>query len=216
MRIASWIFVGCAVVLLIGVFVPSIAVEVRGVTVRRASLSLYKISTDRGIARALFGRYSHSEGRKVGEALTGALVPHLGRNKVHLDDAQDAMSTLDELSDEDVEHAGWAITAAVWALMVLSIAMAALVLGELLRPEYRTRRTIVAALLSLVVAALAAGAYLGCKEAVWQANDEIGSNLLALAAGAYILPVAALVAFGSIVTANVLARRARPAAPKRR
>jgi hypothetical protein len=214
-RIASWIFVACAVVVLVAVFVPSIAVEVHGFTPRKASLSLYKISTDRGIARALFGRYSHSQGRKVGEALTAALVPRMGSNKVHLDDAQDAMSTLDELSDEDVKHAGWAIMGAVWALILLSIVMAGLVIGELVRPEVRTRRTIVAAVLSLVVAALGVGAHLGCGEAVFQANDEIGRDLLALAVGAYLLPVAAVVAFGAIVTANVLARRGRAAPTSR-
>ena len=211
MRVASWVFIACAAVALICVFLPSIELSVHGITTRRATLSLYKVSTDRDLARALFGRYSRSSGRRVGEALTSALVPRMGSNKAHLDDAQDAMSTLDEFSDADVKHAGWAITSAVWALIVLSIGMAALVLGELLRHEYRTRRAIYAALIAVVVAALAIGSHLGCREAVWQANDEIGRDLMSLAAGAYLLPLAGLGALAAIITANVLARRARPA-----
>lgn len=211
MRIASWIFIACAAIALVCVFLPSMQLSVHGITTHKATLSLYKISRDRDLARALFGRYSQSQGRRVGEALTSTLVPHMGSNKAHLDDAQDAMSTLDQFSDADVKHAGWAITAAVWALIVLSIVMAGLVLAELLRHEYRTRRAVYAGLISLFVAALAVGAHVGCREAVWQANDEIGRDLLELAAGAYLLPVAGLGALAAIVTANVLARRARSA-----
>jgi hypothetical protein len=206
-------FVVCAAIAALGVFLPSIELEVHGVTVRRASLSLYRISRERELARALFGRYSRSEGRRVGEALTAALVPRLGANKAHLDDAQDAMQTLDELSDADVRHAGQAISAAVWALLALSIAMAGLVLVELLRDAYRTRRAVYACLIAVVDAALAVGMHLGCREAVWQANDQIGRELLALAAGAYILPLAATSALAAIVTASVLARRRRAPEP---
>jgi hypothetical protein len=214
-RIASWVFVVSALCAFLSAFLPCIDVTVGGLTPRRTSLSLYKITTERKLAGALFGKYSRSHGRVVAEKLTDALVPRMGSHKAHLDDAQDAMQTLDELSEDDVRNAGLAITIAVWTLLVLSAAMALLVLGELVRREYRRRRTLYAGLISVVVGAIAVGAHLGVREAVWQANDELGSDSFGLAVAAYLLPAAGVIALGAAITANVLAWRGRAAPPSR-
>jgi len=206
-RIASWLFVVCAAVTAISVFLPAIELEVHGHGVQRASLSLYKATTDRQLARALFGRYRRSSGRRLGEAVTSMLVPRMGSNKAHLDDAQDAMSTLDSLDDDDIRHAGIGLAVAVWALVGLALAMAMLVLGELMRETYRVWRAGVACALAVVVAALAVGARIGCGEAVWEANDEVGYDLVGVATAAHLLAVAACGALVAIATAVVLARR---------
>jgi hypothetical protein len=214
-RIASWVFVVSALCAFLSMFLPSIELTVGGLTPRRGSLSLYKISTERKLARALFGRYTHSHGRVVAEKLTDAIAPRLGAHKIHLDDAQDAMETLDELSEDDVREAGLAITIGVWTLLVLSGAMAVLVLGELVRREYRARRMVYAGLIALVVGAIAVGAHLGLREAVWQANDELGHDTFELGIAAYLLPTAGVIAFGAAVVTGVLAWRGRAAPPRR-
>ena len=211
MRIALWIFVTCAAIAAVSAFLPALELRVHGFAPRRTSLSLYTAARDRELARALYGRYARSAGRVWGEAATGALVPHLGRHKVHLDDAQDAMQTLDELDDADVRHAGMAIAGAVWTLLAACVVMAALGFGELMGGELRPRRLYAAAALAVLAAALGVGALLGCREAAWQANDELGANALAAGGGIYLLPLAACVALGAISCAIVLARRARRA-----
>jgi hypothetical protein len=207
-RVASWIVVACAVLTAVAVFLPAIQLEVHGHAVTRASLSLYKATTDRELARALFGKYRRSSGRRMGEAVTAMLVPRLGQNKAHLDDAQDAMSALDSLDDADIRHAGIGLEIGVWALVVLAAAMAALVFAELMREGGpRTRRLAVACALAVIVAALAVGARIGCGEAVWEANDEVGYDVVGLATGARVLAFAACGALVAIVAAVVLARR---------
>ena len=206
-----WIFVACAVLAAVGAFVPSLELEVHGLTSRRASLSLYKAARDRELARALYGRYARSAGRVWGESATSALLPHLGRHKAHLDDAQDAMQTLDELDDADVRHAGQAIAAAVWTLLAACALMAALAFGELMRGEPRARRLYAAGALAVLVAALGIAAHVGCREAVFEANDELGGRALALGYGAYLIPAAACAALGAITGAVVLLRRSRRA-----
>jgi hypothetical protein len=210
-RIASWVFVVCALCAFVSAFLPCIELTVGGLTPRRGSLSLYKISTERELARALFGKYSHSHGRVMAEKLTNAIAPRLGSNKLHLDDAQDAMQTLDELNDDDVRNAGLAIMIGVWMLLVLSAVMGLLVLGELTRREFRTRRALYAGLVSLVVAVITVGAHLGLREAVWQANDELGHDSFGLAVAGYLLPAAGVIALGAAIAANVLAWRGRRA-----
>ena len=211
MRIASWLFVACAALAVVSVFLPSLQVEVHGFTGKRTSVSLYKAVHDRQLARALFGRYRRSAGRSWGEAATAVLVPRMGKHKVHLDDAQDAMETLDELDDDDVRHAGQALAVAVWTLLGACALMAMLVTAELVGTTSRARRMWGAAALSVLVALLAIGALLGCREAAWQANDELGTHNVVLGIGAYLLPVMACGALVAITSAIVLQRRARRA-----
>ena len=210
MRIAAGLFIGCALIVLISVFLPALRPRaVHGFTIRRASVSLYKASTDRELARALFGKYTRSSSRRIGESVTNALVPRLGKNKAHLDDAQDAMQTLDQFDDDDVRHAGWALTAAVWFLILASLAMVVAFAAELSRKAFRPRRALVVAIGALVVAILAVGAHLGCREAVWQANDEIGYETLELGLGAYLLAISGCAAFLAAGVTYVLARKRR-------
>jgi hypothetical protein len=54
---------------------------------------------------------------------------------------------------------------------------------------------------------IAVALHIGCREAVWQANDEVGYTTLALGPGAYLLPLAAIAALAIAIGKLRAARR---------
>ena len=202
MRIAAWVFVVCAVLSITAIFVPAVELQLSGGAIsRKTSLSLYQLSTSRDLVRSYLRAYKRAPGKKLGEGLAGALMPRVGKNvRGHLDDVRDAMTTLDDVKDSDVVLVGRILTATVWTLLVLLAVMAGLVFADTMRGTFRRRRAIAAASLGLITSAIAIVALLAVREAVWQANDELGRDLVATAFGAYMLPVTAL---GALAAAAV-------------
>lgn len=211
MRVASWAFVLCAVLGAIGVFMPSIDLRFGGRAVtRRAQLSLHAASTDRELVRNLIAAYHRSSKRQLGGQLVRAVTPRAsGRPRAALEDARDAMAALDDVSDDDVRTAGMIFTIVLWALLGLDAVMAALVFTELMRGAFRRGRLIAALAASVVVAAIAVALHLACREAVWEANDEVGRTAVVLAAGAYVIPFSGVAAM--IAAIVLVARRTRAA-----
>ena len=203
MRVAGWAFVMCTVLGAIGAFLPSIELRLGGSAVsKRTQLSLHAASSDRELVRRLLVAYRGSAPRRVGAELVRTVSPRAsGRTRAALDDARDAMDTLDEVGDDDVRTAGMVFAITLWTLLGLQAAMAGLVFTELMRDGYRQSCLVAALVLSVVVAATAIALHLGCREVVWQANDEVGRTAVALRVGAYVLPVAAI---GSLIAAIVL------------
>lgn len=207
MRVASWLFVLCVALGAVGVFLPSVELRPGGAAVsRRVDVSLYKLASDRALARRLLATYRASEKRRLGAKILHGVAPRVaGRARAALDDARDAMAALDDVSDDDVRIAGIALVAALCALLGLDAIMAALVFGELMRGSQRRGRQIVALVASLVVAVIGIALHLACREAVWQANDEVGRSALVLGPGAYVVPLAGVAAFALAVV--LVARR---------
>lgn len=221
MRVASWVFVLCAMLVGIGVFVPSLELPVHDRAVhKRTDLSLYKIASDRERARKLLALYRGSSQRRIGGKIARTLSPRVGgRAHAALGDALDAMDTLDEVSDDDVRTAGIALIAALCALLGLEALALLLVFGELMRigptrqpggrgRGHRRGRLVAALIAQVPVTAIAVGLYLVCREAAWQANDEVGRTVLVLGPGAYFVLIAGI---AGLVTAIVLVAR-RPIA----
>ncbi len=208
MRVASWAFVLCAALGAAGVFLPGIDLRFGGRAVtRRAQLSLHAASTDRELVRSLIAAYHRNSRRQLGAQLVRTVTPRAsGRPRAALEDARDAMATLDEVSDDDVRTAGTVFTIVLWALLGLDAVMAGLVFGELMSGAYRRGRLIAALAASVAAAAIAIALHLACREAVWEANDEVGRTTVVLAAGAYVIPIAAVAA---LVAAVVLVARRR-------
>jgi len=201
-RIAAWVFVVCAVLSITAIFVPAVELHLSGGAVsRKTSLSLYQLSTSRDLVRSYLRAYKRAPGKKLGEGLASALMPRVGKGlRGHLDDVHDAMTTLDEVEDKDVVLVGRILTATVWTLLVLLAVMAGLTFADTMRGAFRRNRAIAGVALGVVTSALAIAALLAVREAVWQANDELGRELVATAFGAYMLPVAAL---GALAAAAV-------------
>jgi hypothetical protein len=211
-RLASWVFVIAAVLGAIGVFLPSVELQLGGTSVsRRTRISLYTASRDRDLVRRLIAAYHTSSKRKLSGDLVRTVSPRVGgRVRSVLEDARDAMDMLDDTSDDDVRTAGAGFTAALAALLALDAVMILLVFPSLMRGTFRRGPLIGALVASLLATAIAGALHLACREAVWRANDEVGVTTVALAAGAYVIPLAALV---NLAAAIALLRRRRPAAP---
>jgi hypothetical protein len=208
------IFVACTAMCALSIFVPSVAVEIGGVTVsKRASLSLWQASTNTDIAKRIVGAFNGNSKRRLGEALTAALLPHArGGLRGHLDDAHSALEAVD-VSDSDIDTGGRVLEIVLFGFFMLAGVAIAVVFVELMRPAIRRKRVIIALVLSVVVAALAIGFHLLCREGVWQANDSIGKDALGLAAGAWLMPVMGVGALAALVTVLVMMQRLQKSVP---
>ena len=211
MRVASWFLVLCTVLGGVAVFFPNIRLDVGGhILGKHSEISLYRISTDREMVRTMLAVYRHNRQRKLGDSLIHKVVPHLsdrlGKAKGSLEDVRDAMDTLDDLTDDDLKTAGTIYTAAFWGLLGLQAALILLVFPAMFRGAAGRGRRVVALIVALLVAVLAVGFHFGCREVVWEANDEFSHTILTLAPAAYLVPIAAVLAlFASIA---LLTRRA--------
>lgn len=203
MRVVSWVFVLCAVAAATGVFMPCL--EITAVRTKRGSVSLYEASTHRALARKLIAAYQKSRGRALGELVTGAALKHV-KNE-YVGDASDAMSTLDEVSDQDVAMAGTALVVAIWLFLALQAIGGVLVLGQLVGDVWRRRRLIAIVAMAVVSSVIGVAMMLVCREAAWQANDEIGRAVLGAGAGVYVMTVASLAGLACAIVRLVAGAR---------
>ena len=185
----------------IGVFLPSVAVQVSGTTVsHRATLSLYRADTNREAVRRWLQGYGRSQSKRVGGALVAVLLPRThGAVNDHLDDVHSAMSDLEGVSDEDVRTVGTILQVTLWSFLALHVLAGGLVLRGLVRGTHRRAPLVVAAGLTLVIAAVSVLLYLLWSGAVFEVNDEIGHEVIGMAVGAYVSPLAGLGAFAAVV-----------------
>jgi hypothetical protein len=203
-RVVSWIFVLCALASATGIFMPSL--ELRAVRVKRANVSLYELGAHRALATRVIAAYHKSHGRALGEALMGIAVKHT-KNE-YLGDAHDAMTTLDDVSDNDVRTLGTVLVVVIWAYLALQAVMGLLVLGSLVGDVYRKRRLALVTGLSVLSSAIAIGLLMVCREAAWQANDEIGHTVLGAGVGPSLMAIASVIGLVAIVTVLVAHLRA--------
>ena len=86
-----------------------------------------------------------------------------------------------------------------------------LVLGQLVGDVWRRRRLIAIVAIALVSSAIGVAMMLVCREAAWQANDEIGRAFLGAGAGVYVMTVASLAGLACAIAVAIgrLRQRAR-------
>ena len=204
MRVVAWAFIICTLVGVAGVFVPAVGLRTTvGPLARKTSLSLWQASNDKELVRRFVASYGKSSSKRYGAALIAVLGPHVhGRVKSNLDDAHDAMETLDTLHDDDVVTGARAFQIALWVFLGLHAVMGFLIFSNLMDGRYRTRTLVLSILASVVVSAMAIAIYWACGEAVFEANDELGLEVVTTRIAATLLPLAAL---GGLVSLLVLA-----------
>ncbi len=209
MRIASWALIVCAMVAALGLFMPCLEVRIHGALLsKRTTLSLYSANNHEDLVRKLLRAYRTSSRRHL-----GATVIEAARSRVHgrlgdaLGDARDAMDTLDDVTDDDVRHAGTALAATVWTFLGLASVVIALAFVETMRASYRKRRLVAALVATVFIAAIGVAIFLGCRELAWEANDELGADAVKLGIAAYVIPIASVSALASAVL--LLVRRSR-------
>lgn len=193
MRVASWVFVACAALGAAGMFLPAIEVEGFG---SHGGRSLYQLGRDRELAKRMLARYRAH--RAIAEKTSDTALRHTGKKakQLHVDDARDAMSTLDDISDADVAHGTLALSILVWTFVALEVGAIVLVVPATQGPV-RRRRVIGALVLAVVIGVIAIAVRWGCGFAL----DEIDLDQLALGPGPF---VAAAAAVGAIAAATVI------------
>lgn len=208
MRLVSWIFVLCALASATGIFMPGL--ELRAVRVKHGSVSLYELASHRALAARVIAAYHKSRGRALGEALTAVVVKRT--HNEYLGDASDAMSTLDDISDQDVRTLGTVLVVTIWGFLAIQAVMGLLVLGSLVGDVYRKRRLVLVTVLAAVSSAISIGLMMVCREAAWEANDEIGHAVLGAGVGPTLMTAASVIGFVAIAAVLIAhLRRARTA-----
>ena len=214
MRVAAWAFIVCTLLGVVGVFVPAVGLRTEvGPLARRTSLSLWQASNDKELVRRFVASYGKSTSKRYGAALIRVLGPRAhGRVKSNLDDAHDAMETLDALHEEDVATGARAFQIALWVFLGLHAVMGFLIFSNLMDGRYRTRTLVLSILASVLVSATAIGIYWVCGAAVLEANDELGIDLVTTRIGATLLPAATVGGLAALLVLAIL--RARLPAPE--
>lgn len=192
MRVAAQAAIVCALLCVLGVFLPAGRLDLGGkLGASRTSRSFYQLGKSTDAVRAFLARYRASTAKHLGAKALDKLAPHLpGRLQSPTREVQDAMATLDELRDEDVRTVGTITAVTMWSLLALNLVVIALVF----RTDGRTARLRVAAALvgSLLTAAIAVAVHLVLRTVVAEANAEVERTLFSLRGGAYLMPVAAV------------------------
>ncbi len=207
-RVVSWLFVLCALAAATGVFMPCL--ELTALRTKHGSISLYDAGRHRAVASRVIAAYHKSRGRALGELLTGAALKHVSNE--YLGDAHDAMTTLDDVSDQEIQRAGTALVVVIWLFVVLQALAALLVLGQLVGDVWRRRRLLAIVGIAVVNAAIGVGLYLVCKEAAFEANDEIGKNVIGEGPGPLVMAAASVVGLASAIAVAIGRLRQRAAA----
>jgi len=211
-RVVSWLFVLCALAGATGVFMPCL--EVTAIKTKHGSLSLYDAGSHRAIAARVIAAYHKSHSRALAELFTGKALAHV-KNE-YLGDAHDAMTTLDDVSDQDIAHAGTGLVVVIWLFIVLEALAGLLVLGQLVGDVWRRRRLLAIVGIALVNAAIGVGLYVVCKEAAFEVNDEIGKTIVGAGPGPLVMAVASVVGLAAAIAVAVGRLRQAQAQASRR
>ena len=207
-------FIVCAVVAALSVFMPVLDVPVAGhVMSKRETLSLHGAASNRRLIRKLLAAYRHNSAARMSGAVADKLAPHArGRAKDYLEDAGDAMDALSGISDEDAKQAGRALLALTWIVIGLCALMAALIFFDVVTGIFHRGRIIGALVVAILVAAIAIAIRIGCGMVAFEANDELGAAVVELGVATIAMPAAAISAVLSGIALLVLDIRSRRAA----
>jgi hypothetical protein len=208
-RIACWLFVVSAVLAALGMFMPAVQLEVGGAVLsRRTTESVYQIQAGEGFARKLLARYQASKRMHVGKRIASKVMPHVGKTlKGHLDDITSAMSTLDDVSDDDVKTAAKAIAITLWTFLGLAIVGIVLVFTDLVSGRYHKSRMVISMIISLLLAVAGVALTIVLAIAAAELDDDLGFDVVHLAVAAYVIPAAAVGSFVAMVAALVARSR---------
>jgi len=206
-RIAAWLSIVFAVLSAIAVFLPGIELQVGGVTLgKRAKVSLYTAARDRDVVKTLIESYHALGGKQMGEKAADFVIAHAHKHatKAHVDDARDAMSSLDEVQSKDVQLAGRALVAITLGYFVIVIALVLVMFGATDEDKFTRRRAIGGLVAAVVLAAVALAVHVGWGMGVAEINDDLGGDSFVLGIGAYLMPAGAVAALGCAIAVLVL------------
>jgi len=208
------VFIVCAVVAALSMFMPVLDVPVAGhVVSKHESLSLHGAANNRRLVRKLLAAYRHNKAAQLGGAVIGKVTPHAGgRAKDYLEDAGDAMDTLSGVSDDDAKRAGQALVALTWIVIGLCALMVGLIFFDVVAGVYHRGRIIGAVVVAVLVAAIAIAIRIGCAAVAFEVNDDLGVAAVELGVATIAMPAAAIGALLTSLALLVVDIRSRRAA----
>jgi len=214
-RAAVWIYIVCAFVCVVGVFLPAGELTIGPPAVaRHEAVSLYQVSNSQSTVQSVLAKYRGSKTRVVGAVVLGKVAPHLkGKVREGASDVQDAMDALDSLKDEDVKTVGTITSVTMWTLLALQVLTALVLFGiTTMTSRWRIVGALVATALS---AAIGVAILLVLQRVVAEANQEIELEMFSLRIGAYLIPIAACAGLAAVVAVLVMQVRDRAALARR-
>lgn len=191
----------------VSMLLPSLELQIGGVAMSRStSLSLVQAATNQELVGRFVVSYNESKAKKIGPAVVKALTPRVGgKLRSMLGDAGDAMDTLSGIDKEDADKLGMAIAATVFTFIGMQLLAIGLLFGDAIEGLVRRKRASLAVVFALLSAAVAIGIHLVERQVVWEANDEIGIQLAGLGPGAYLLPIASVLALVAAIALRIVA-----------
>ncbi len=213
MRFAVRVALLCTILGIVGVFVPVGEVVVKTpVSTHQRAASLWDLGGSKDAARTFLRNYRGSLGKKLGAKMLDKVAPRLpDRLQGHAVDLQDAMATLDNLKDEDIEKVGTATVAITWGFLGLNVVLAVLVYG--LGATSGRLRLIGAGFVAFITALVGVALYVVLSTVVTEANAEVGRPMFALRGGAYLLGATGVVALVAMIVAAIGYARIRARLP---
>lgn len=209
-RVTTIVAIVFACLTLAAVFLPSGELVIsEPMATHRAERSLYELGKSSSSVRRFIAGFRSSTAKKLGVQALDRLAPHLsGRVAEEASELRDAVAILDGLEDRDLEKAGEVMAATLWTLISLNVLLVLLLQGT----DVGTSRVrvILSLVLAVLAAAVAVGIYVALVRIVATGNSEVGRAIFALRSGAFLLPVAALVALATViavVVTHAVARR---------
>lgn len=209
MQLAVRIALLCTILGIVGVFVPAGEIVVKTpVSEHRRAASLYELGGKKDAVRIFLRNYRGSLGKKLGAKVLDKVASRLpGQLQDRAYDVQDAMATLDNLKDEDIEKVGTVTVAVTWGFLGLNVVLAVLIFG--LGATSGKLRLAATLFVAFLVAVVGVALYVVLSTVVSEANAEIGRTMFALRGGAYLLGATGLGAFAAMIIATVGYARTR-------
>ena len=213
-RVATIVAIVATCLSLASMFLPTGELIIREpMATHRAARSLYDLGKSTGAVKGFIASYRASKVKKIGAKVLDRVAAHLpGRLQSQAAEIQEAVAVLDSLRDEDITTAGKVMAVTLWTLISLHVLLILLLQGTDVATS--RLRVLLALAVAVVTAAVAVGVHVALRRIVAAANVELEREMFALRTGAYLLPLAAIIALATViatVVTHTLARRRRAA-----
>ncbi len=199
-----------ALVVATAIFLPYIQAGVGGMAFgKQSTLPLYNAVSNYGFIENAVAKTEAAPSVRIADAL----LSRLGRSALpfskHLAEARSALEDVREVREQaEVETIGAILRTTGLVFLALLAIIAWLMLKSISRREVSRRRSYWVAGLMTIVGVGSMALFLGVREALALANEEIGAAILSLGIGAYLMAIAGVIGCVAALAMAVLDRQA--------
>lgn len=194
----------CLVLVATGLFMPYVQLSIGGIALGGdTSVPLYSAASDVELAQSMATRIEASPAQRIADGLLSKLGKGSSRLSSRIADVQSALADVREVHEEtEINNVGTIIKISRNLFIGIIVLLAWLLLQSISQRTINRRRAIFTSILMSILGLACIGLFFGVREGLVLANEEIGTNLLSLAWGAYMMLISASVgALASIAAA---------------